>query len=58
MNQFVNNLKRAAIENPLVTIGVAVSAVAVTAKLIEAVGNNAGSRAYAKDVNRRVKNSK
>lgn len=56
MKKFMTNLKRSAEENPLVAIGVAIAAVTVTAKLIEAIGNATGSAAYAKQVNFRVKN--
>lgn len=57
MKDFVNNLKRAAQENPVATIAVAALAVTATAKLITAVGQWEGSHAYAKDVARRVKHS-
>lgn len=58
MKQFLTNLKNAAIENPIETIAVASAAIIATSKLIDAAGHARGSNAYAKDVNRRVKNTK
>lgn len=57
MNQFFTNLKQNAIENPMLTIAAAAAVVTATAKLIDAAGHARGSNAYAKDVNRRVKNT-
>lgn len=54
-----NQLKREWNENPVTVIGVAAGAVMATAKLIDAVSAAQGRRAYAKQVNYRVKkNSK
>jgi hypothetical protein len=58
MKQFAINLKQNAIENPMLTIAAIATVVTATAKLIDASGHARGSNAYAKDVNRRVKNSK
>lgn len=58
MKQFIENLKRSAEENPLIAIGIAVAAVTAVAKLIDAAGHASGSRAFAKQVNYRVKNKK
>jgi hypothetical protein len=55
MNQFAQNLKNAVTENPVATIAVIAVAVTAAAKLIDAVGHNAGSRAYAKQVNAKLK---
>jgi hypothetical protein len=55
MKQFANNLKRAAIENPIATITVAALAVTAAAKLIDAAGHARGSNAYAKQVNAKLK---
>jgi hypothetical protein len=55
MNEFLNNLKKSVIENPIPTIIIVIAAVATTAKLIDACGDARGSNAYAKDVNRRCK---
>jgi hypothetical protein len=57
VNQFVENLKRSAQENPIATIAVAAVAVTAVAKLIDAAGHAQGSRAYAKQVNARVRKS-
>lgn len=57
MNKFVNNLKRNIEENPIIAIAVAAAVITATAKLIDAAGHNAGSRAYAKQVNAKIKNS-
>ena len=57
MKQFIANLKSQAIENPAQTIAVIAAATVATAKLIDAAGHARGSNAYAKDVNRRIKNS-
>lgn len=58
MNEFFTNLKKNAIENPMLTLAAAAAVVTATSKLIDAVGHARGSNAYAKDVNRRVKSSK
>lgn len=48
MNEFLENLKREASENPQVTLAVVSSLLFGTAKLIEALGHHKGSTAYAK----------
>lgn len=58
MKQFLLNLKHQAEENPMLAIVIAVGATTAIAKFIDASGRASGSRAYARDVNRRVKNSK
>lgn len=58
MKQFITNLKQTAIQNPIETIAVASAVIIATSKLIDAAGHARGSNAYAKDVNRRVKNAK
>jgi len=57
MKKFVENLKRSAQENPMLALAATAAVITATAKLIEASGNATGSRAYAKDVDRRVKNT-
>lgn len=57
MKTFITNLKTYAMENPIETIAVASAAIIATSKLIDAAGHARGSNAYAKDVNRRIKNS-
>lgn len=58
MKLFLQNLQRSAEDNPLLAIVIAAGATTAVAKLIDSIGRASGSRAYAKDVNRRVRNSK
>jgi hypothetical protein len=55
-SRFVQNLKTAAEENPVVVIMATAALITATAKLVDAVGHNAGSRAYAKQVAAKLKN--
>lgn len=52
--RFATNLKNAAIENPVLALGVAAAAVTATAKLINAANETSNSRTYKKEVNRRI----
>jgi hypothetical protein len=54
-NEFVQNLKRTAEENPVVVILAVAAVVTASAKLIKAHGAAKGSRAYAKQVDYRIK---
>lgn len=54
-SRFVQNLKHAAEENPVAVIVATATLFAATAKLIDAFGHQAGSRAYARQVNARLK---
>lgn len=45
-------------ENPLAAVGVAAVFIGAVAKLIDALSSAQGRRAYARDVDRRVKKSK
>lgn len=58
MDKIKTQLKRAWDENPLAVITVGALAVTAAAKLIDATSAAQGRRAYAKQVNLRVKNSK
>ncbi|AOZ64994.1 hypothetical protein [Streptomyces phage Psst4] len=58
MNEGLKRLKEEFNENPVAVIGVISVALAAAGKVINAVGAYQGRRAYAKDVNRRVKKSK
>jgi hypothetical protein len=58
MHPFVANLKRQAEENPIMTLGIGAAVLTAVGKFIDAAGHARGSHAYAKDVNRRIKNSK
>lgn len=55
-SRFVQTLKRQAEENPVVVLMAAAALITATAKLVDAVGHNAGSRAYAKQVAAKLKN--
>lgn len=54
MKKFIDNLKRSAEENPVATLIVAAFVITATAKLVDAAGHAAGSRAYARQVNHRI----
>lgn len=58
MHRFVENLKRQAEENPIMTLGIGAAVLTAVGKFIDAAGHARGSNAYAKDVNRRIKKSK
>jgi hypothetical protein len=58
MKKFIENLKLQAAENPVLAIGVTAAVVTATAKLIDSASAAKGRRAYAKQVNYRVKNKK
>jgi hypothetical protein len=58
MHRFIDNLTREAEENPTMTLVAGAALFTSLSKLISAHGQAVGSRAYAKDVARRVKNSK
>jgi hypothetical protein len=58
MNEFLENLKREASENPVVAIAVAAGLLTAASKLINASGNARNSRAWAKEVDRRIKASR
>lgn len=54
-NEFVLNLKRSAEENPVVVILAVAAVITAGAKLISAHGQAKGSRAYAKQVDYRIR---
>lgn len=56
-NDFIDNLKRQAEENPLVAMGVTAALITAIGKLINANSNSRNSRAWAQEVERRVKQS-
>lgn len=58
MNEFLENLKREASQNPTLTIAVCAGLLTAASKFIDAAGHAKGSAAYAKDVERRIKASK
>lgn len=54
-NKFLNNLKQAAEENPVVVLVAVAAVITASAKLIKAHGESKGSRAYAKQVEYRIR---
>jgi hypothetical protein len=58
MNPFFENLKREAEQNPTLTLGIGTAFLAALGKLIQAHGESAGSRAYARQVNWKIRNAK
>lgn len=58
MNKFIDNLKTQTEENPVLALGVAAGLITAISKLIDATGNQRNSRAWAKEVARRVQQSK
>jgi hypothetical protein len=54
-NKFLNNLKAAAEENPVVVILATAALITAASKLIKAHGEAKGSLAYAKQVDYRIK---
>lgn len=56
MNEFIENLKRQAQANPLMAVIVGTAAVSAVGKFIDAYGRQAGSRAYARQVDNRTRN--
>ncbi|WPJ30652.1 hypothetical protein [Streptomyces phage Psst1] len=58
MKEGLEKLKTAFNENPVAVIGVVSVALAAAGKFIDAVSSYQGRRAYARDVDRRVRNSK
>jgi hypothetical protein len=58
MDKFIANLKSAAEESPLIAVGVAVAGVSALTKLLNANTERKNSKAWAKEVDRRVRKSK
>lgn len=58
MEKFLNNLKHQAEANPIVALGVAAALLTAMGKFVDAAGHAKGSRAYARDVDRRIRQSK
>lgn len=54
-SKFTQNLKRQAEENPIIVMAAAAALITAVAKLIDASGHAAGSRAYARQVNAKLK---
>ena len=58
MNEFLENLKREASENPIFAMAVAAGLLTAASRFINASGNARNSKAWAKEVDRRVKASR
>lgn len=58
MNEFLENLKQEAEANPTVTLGVIAGLLGAAASVVKAYGQATGSRAFARDVNRRARLAK
>lgn len=58
MNEFFENLKREANANPVMALVIGTAMLTAAGKFIDAAGRYKGSNAFAKDVERRVRNSK
>lgn len=57
MKKYLENLKLAAEENPIAALAIAGLVVTAVAKFIDSAGRYRGSAAYARDVDRRIRNS-
>lgn len=57
MKRHIDRLKYEFEQNPLLVIGVGAAAITATAKLVDALSAAQGRRAYAKQVDHRVKQS-
>jgi hypothetical protein len=55
MNRFFENLKREAEQNPTLALGIGTAFLAAVGKVIQAHGESAGSRAYARQVNYKIR---
>ena len=58
MDRFLENLRRQAEENPLVAMGVAAALITAISKLSNSHTDAKNSKAWAKEVDRRVKKTK
>lgn len=57
MKQYLEALKRQAEENPMAALAIAGLVVTAVAKFMDSAGRYRGSAAYARDVDRRIRNS-
>jgi len=58
MNEFLESLKRQAIENPIVALGVGAALITAMSKLVDSTSDSRNSKAWAKEVERRNRKSK
>jgi hypothetical protein len=54
VNEFINNLKHQAEENPIIALGVGAALITAISKLIESSGNARNSKAWDREVARRI----
>lgn len=54
MNDFIDNLKHQAEENPVLALGVAAALITATSKLLDSIGNTRNSKAWDREVARRI----
>jgi hypothetical protein len=58
MNKFLENLKHQAEENPVLALGVTAGLITAISKLMDSTANTKNSKAWAKEVERRVRQAK
>lgn len=58
MEKFLTKLKQQAEDNPILALGVGAAVLTAASKLIDSSGAAMGRRAYAKQVDYRIKNHK
>jgi hypothetical protein len=58
MDKFIENLKTQAEENPVLALGVAAALITAVSKLVGATNDTRNSRAWAQEVQRRIRDSK
>jgi hypothetical protein len=58
MNRFLENLKTQAEDNPVLALGVGAGLITAISKFTDSLVNQKNSKAWAKEVERRVKASK
>lgn len=57
MNEFLENLKKQASDNPIVAVGVGAAFLQAASKFLNANSARANSKTYKKEIDRRVKKS-
>jgi len=55
MNEFLENLKKQAEEQPMVAMGIAAAVIGAMGKLINANSNHRNSKVWQREVDRRIK---
>lgn len=58
MDRFIENLKNQAEENPVLAMGVAAGLITAISQLMNSTTNKKNSKAWAKEVDRRIKTPK